>query len=337
MADISISILGLGRIGTSIGLALKRYNSSGGQHHFEITGYDSRPSYAKSAKKMDALDKSESRIGNAARKRDIIVISLPYAEVKTAYEVISPNLRDGAVILDTSVLKKPSLQWAEKYLSEETHLIGVTPIVNPAYIFDGVDETKRATEDLFDSGTILLMPRANCAKEAVELAANFSTLLGAAPHFLDPVEFDGLVAATEGLPSLLNVVYFYSLLKSQGWNDIQRVTNPAFGMLTSYLFDTHPDDLRDNWLNNRENLLRHTDGFIEALQGFRNFIAENDQNALEAVLVESAQEYEGWINRRHNASWDDARQPEISTGQTMMGSLFGSNIADRLTGKNKDD
>ena len=337
MSDISVTILGLGRIGTSMGLALKRYNRSGSQHHFNITGYDSRPGMVKTAQKMDAVDSIETKAFVAVRDRDIIVVALPYSEVKEAYELIAPDLREGAVILDTSVLKEPSLEWAKKQLPPTAHLVGVAPIIGPRYLFDGVDDAERAVEDYFDNGTMLLMPSVSCVPEAVELATNFSTLLGATPHFLDPLEFDGLSAATDGLPSLIGVVFFHTLLKSQGWNDVQRVTNPAFGMLTHWLFDTHPDDLRDSWVNNRDNLLRYTDEFLDMLGRFRDILARENRDALEAALISSSEEYEAWINRRYKANWDDTYKPDVASATgTIVSGLIGGKMARKLMGGDKD-
>ncbi|RMG86306.1 MAG: hypothetical protein D6712_07825, partial [Chloroflexi bacterium] len=152
-----------------------------------------------------------------------------------------------------------------------------------------------------------------------------------------PVEFDGLIAATEGLPALIGVAYFYTLLKSEAWGDLQRVTNPAFGMLTRHLFDTHPDDLRDQWLQNKDNLVRYTDAFIAMLRQFRNSIAEGNLDAIEAATIDAAQEYEAWINRRHNDEWDDDNPPALDGGSTLLSGLLGGKLADRLLGRNTDD
>ena len=51
-------------------------------------------------------------------------MNLPYEDLRGGYELIAPSLRDGVVILDTAVIKQPSLTWAEQYLGDEHHLIG---------------------------------------------------------------------------------------------------------------------------------------------------------------------------------------------------------------------
>ncbi len=337
MSEISVSILGLGKLGMSMALALQRYNRSGGKYHLKLTGYDSRQTLAKTANKKGIFDRVEFEASTAVRGQDIVVIAMPYAEVEATYQRISDDLRDDVVILDTSLLTQPSQKWSKKYLSEKTHLVTIAPVLNPKYLYEGLDDPELAREDAFDKGTMLIMPSARCPAEAVDLATNFAVLLGSKPHFLDPVEFDGLIAATEGLPALIGVAYFYTLLKSEAWGDLQRVTNPAFGMLTRHLFDTHPDDLRDQWLQNKDNLVRYTDAFIAMLRQFRNSIAEGNLDAIEAATIDAAQEYEAWINRRHNDEWDDDNPPALDGGSTLLSGLLGGKLADRLLGRNTDD
>ncbi len=340
MAEVSVAILGFGRIGTSIALALNRYNAGGGKHHFTLTGFDNRPGVEKAITKKKVVDTMARRAYDAVRDKDIIVIAMPYSDVEATYELIGADVRPGAVVLDMSPLKQPSLEWAKKHLPEGAHLVGVTPVVNGKYLFEGIDDHNYAREDLFDDGSVLLMPSPSCVKDAVELAVDFATLLGAAPHFVDLYEYDGLVAFVEGLPSLLGVAAFYSFYRSQGWHDGERMANPAFGVLTHHLFDTHPDDLRDRWLNNRDGLLRALDGLIGTLREFQTALYENDQNAVEAAVVEASEVYEQWYNRRLKNQWDDTGKQEKAPsglGQISQG-LMGSFLSGKLRGgKDSDD
>jgi len=198
-------------------------------------------------------------------------------------------------------------------------------------LYEGLDDLEHASADLFDNGGMLLMPAPSAAREAVELASDFASLLGATPHFLDPNEHDGLVAGTEGLPALLGVALFHTLSHNGGWGDAQRLTNPAFGLMTHHLFDTHPDDLRDALLNNRENVGRMLDELMLTLQNFRRTLYTGDRDALEAVLVDAAQEYNGWLNLRVSGKWDEESRPQQSSmGEIAMSGMLGGFLAKRL-------
>lgn len=331
---ITVGILGLGRTGTSIGLALKRYNArKDAQQQFVITAFDSNDASTATARSMNAVDQIARTPADAAADRDIVVIALPYGEVQGAYRAISSTLRPGVVILDASPLKLPSMGWAEKYLSAEAHLVGITPVLNSKYLFDGVDDTEHAAPDLFDKGTILLTPSASSATDAVELASGFSELLGASAHFVDPAEHDAWIAATEGLPALLGVAAFQTLRTSKSWGDAQRAGNPSLGRLTHHLFDTHPDDLRDLLLQDRHNLVHQIDELVETLRTLRGILAANDRAALEEAIIGSADDYSAWLNRRQNGRWDpNAAQDKPQARDVLMGGFLGGYLTKRLRG-----
>ncbi len=336
MADVSIAIYGLGRVGTSIGLALKRYNANHKDHAFTISGYDITSGNLKTAQKMNAIDKSSTRPEDIAAHQDMIVIAMPYSEVEAVYELINRDLRPGTVVIDLSTRKQKSIDWAQKNFSEEIHLICAAPIVNSKYLFEGADETARATDDLFDNGTFLIMPSIQAMKEAISLVSHFANVLGATPMFFDAAEYDALVASTEILPTLFGTVFFDMLTKSSGWNDAQRVTNSAMGMLSHHLFDTHPDDLRDMWLDSSDDLVHCVDEIIRRLHEYRTIIANKDRSAIEAALEQASKEYEVWINRRYNNRWQaDERmdQSTLSFG-SMIGNMFGGMIGGRKQDEN---
>ena len=102
MADLSIAILGLGKFGASIGLCLKEYMAKGGEHRFNIVGYDSNDAHEKAADKLGVVDKIHRKIFDAVRDVDIVVMAVPYEDVESAYQLIAPDLRDGVVVLDLS-------------------------------------------------------------------------------------------------------------------------------------------------------------------------------------------------------------------------------------------
>lgn len=338
MANVSVAVLGLGRIGASVMLALKRYNErKESKHHFDIVGADMRSGVRDDAAKVGITDRIERDLFTAAAKKDIVVLALPLAEMQDAYKAIATDLRAGAVVLDMSLLKQQSLAWAEKYLSKEVHMVGMTPIVNPKHLHDGLEDTQHAAADLFDKGSILLMPSTSCAKEAVELSSDFANILGAVPHFYDPAEHDGIIALTEGIPALLGLASFYTASQAAGWVDSQRVTNPAFGRLTHHLHDTHPDDIRDLFLQNRDSMLRQTDELLITLKALREIIAQNDQDSLEEALSTAADSYNTWINRRANNKWDDSKDEGGSSfSGNIMSGLMGGFLSKKLSG-NKGD
>lgn len=332
MANLTIAILGLDRLGVSIALRLRAYVEKGGQHRFETIGYDNREDFEKPARKLKVLGKVERKAYTAVERADIVVMNLPYEDLKAAYELIAPSLPDGVVVLDTAVIKEPSLRWAAEYLSAEQHWIGLTPVVNPAYMFEHDLSPEQASDDLLHDSVIYLTPSVTSMREAIDLAVNFSVILGGKPAFLDPAEHDSLRTLTEEMPQLLSIAAYTTAMNHMAWSDAQRLTNAPFGVLTRYLMTHHPDALRDEWMANSERLVRGIDELVRTLTDVRGRLAAEDESAVEAFLIEASDDYQEWINRRHRGEWEEHSSPKVRLDNTIAGTLFGGAITSKLFG-----
>ena len=336
MAKLNIAILGLDRLGLSIARRLRTYMKKGGQHQFALTGYDSREDFEKPARKQKVFDQVARKAYGAVEQADVVIMNLPYEDLRAGYELVAPALREGVVILDTAVIKQPSVQWAGQYLSDDQHWIGFTPVISPEYMFEHQLSPEFASDDYFHGGTIYLTPSATSIKEAIDLAVNFAIILGGKPHFLDPAEHDSLTTLTEEIPQLLSIAAYSTAMRHNAWADAQRLTNPPFNVLTRYLLTHHPDALRDEWLANSANLTRALDELLITLREVRNRLAEADESAVEAFLIAASDDYQEWINKRHKGEWDEQATQRVQYDTSLAGSLFGGAISRRLFGGSKD-
>ena len=329
---MTIAILGLDRLGVSIALRLRAYVEKGGQHQFELIGYDNREDFEKPARKLKVLDKVERKPHAAVERADLVIMNLPYEDLRAGYELIASSLPEGAVLLDSAVIKQPSMAWAGQFLSPEQHWIGFTPVVNSAYMFEHELSPDHASEDYLHDSMIYLTPSVRCMREAIELAVNFTLILGGKPAFLDPAEHDSLTAITEEIPQLLSIAAYSTAMGHNAWTDAQRLTNPPFNILTRYLLTHHPDALRDEWLANRERLTRGIDELLRILSDVRDRLAAGDEAAIEAFLISASDDYQEWINRRHKGEWDEQAEPSVQFDNSIASSLFGGAISKRLFG-----
>jgi cyclohexadieny/prephenate dehydrogenase len=77
MKTQTIAIIGLGREGSSVGLALKQSFPS-----LRFIGHDPERKVAEESKKLGAVDKVEWNLLNACAQADIIVLNVPLADLK---------------------------------------------------------------------------------------------------------------------------------------------------------------------------------------------------------------------------------------------------------------
>lgn len=332
MTTLNVAILGLDRVGASFGLALKRYAQENGKYQFNIAGYDAKSTHEKSAHKAGAVDRVEKSPEAAVKDAQIVLMNLPYDEVRNTYRLLANRLREGVVILDTSPIKGPSLQWAKEFLRGDVHVVGFTPLPAAKYLEDGGLSADHATADYFDNAPCLVVPAVDNLPEAIDLAYNVAYLIGAKPRFVDPSDYDTMMSLTDQLPRLLGIVMFYHVTRSESWNDLRYLTGSNFGLMSRSLHHEHPDGLRDQFYGNRQVLVRSIDQVIQYLQEVRNALASSNRDILEALLVKASADYEQWLNDRIRADWDKDKQDTYESSG-MLGMLVGENLAKRLTGK----
>ncbi len=328
MARVNVTIIGLQRLGASFGLALKRLaKSTDIKHEFVITGSDEESSVLKTAQKMGAIDQDIRNLESAVEKADLVFLAAPYGITADVFSIIGPALKPGAVVMDTSPLKLVSITWANKHFRRnaegqyEAYLVGVTPVVNPAYLDDPRRDTEAASADLFDNGQFIISPAPDCPQEAVQLIAELTDLLKIKAHFVDPAEHDGLIAGMESLPILLQFALFRSLSGSKAWGDLQRLGNADFALATHRLVEGTPEDLSAPLTLNRDNTVRALENLIGTLDEIRDLFLAGDDEMVAQAFADAMERYERWQIARRSNNWGDRPSaPRVET-PGLMGSL----------------
>jgi prephenate dehydrogenase len=338
MAQVNVALIGLDRLNGSFGLAIKHLSQTA--HQFTVTGSDEDRSVMDKAKELGAIDHATRDMDAAVENAELVFISMPYAVMIDIYAALGPVLKPGAVVVDLSLLKQPSIEWADKYFRKaadgqaQAYLVGVTPVINPAYLNDPSSNLDGAKVDLFDDGTLIIAPSAVCSPDAVRLITDLAGLMNVKVHFMDPAEHDGLIAGTEGLPLLLQVALFRTLSTSPGWEDLKRLTNPAF-VLATYRLET--DTAEDFGLfidKNRANNIRLLEALSQTLDEMIGVLRHGDQLTAGELFSDSATQYVKWEADRGRNKWvDEGEMPRPPS--RFFGGLGGMLIPSR--GKKQDD
>lgn len=315
MKTQTITIIGLDRIGASIGLALKKSSLA-----VTLVGHDADAAKGKLAKDVvQAVDQAEWNLVSAARRADILVITSPVADLASILQIIGTELQEHTLVLDFSGLKRLGLSLAEQHL-RQGHYVGAVPILAADYLVDGRSDPTAATPDLFRNSAFCLMPAPNAEPQAVETAVNFGLLLGALPYFIDPDEYDSLVQGSDTLPSLVSLAMFNTLQKATGWRDMLRFAGQPFTLMTLPLANAR--DIPLHALNNPQATLRWLDALLDELKTVRRLVAEENEELLSAYAEQLATEREKWLQARQKNDWDERRSPPIRP-RTMSEHLFG--------------
>jgi prephenate dehydrogenase len=329
--SVQITIIGLNRIGASIGLALASQKQK-----IVRFGHDREPETMRKAQKLGAVDQTSFNLPASAEKADAVVLAVPVDEIHLTLESIAPVLKPGAVVIDTSPLIVPVTQWAVELLPPERYFVTMTPSLNPAYINEADQETPHA--DLFQNSLAIITGPAGVDEDAMKLATDLATLLGANPLFADPYEADGLLAATHLLPKLAAAALVQATVSQPGWNEARKVAGQAYAVHTSPVKNLDENKgLGQSALHNRENALRVLDNLIASLQTLRGHIEANDQDALTHYLEEAQIGRETWWQQRLKSDWTlGEKPPEAPSTAEIYGRLIGLGRKREPKDKDKD-
>jgi prephenate dehydrogenase len=311
-----ISIVGLGLIGGSIGLALRQAELAS-----SVIGHDREHLANREAKKLGAVDRAEWNLISACEGSDFIILATPVGAIEETLKAIGPYLRPGCVVMDTASLKGPVVAWAAQHLSDQVHFVGGDPILSATIRGQGGLAAARA--DLFKGGLFCLVPPATTDSDAVKLAADLVSLLGAKPFFLDVEEHDGLLAAVDHMPMLLALAMVETLIRQPAWRELRKVAGPAFEASTQ-LITPSSVGYSDLFVLNRDNVVRWIDELVASLDSIRGALVEEEMEALLDRFLTAQEERQKWLADRATGEWNEELRAEMPPRMSIMDSLFGT-------------
>lgn len=281
MSDkVRITIVGMGAIGTSIGMALKK-----AKPEVEITGHDKEHATAGRARKRGAVDRTDWNLISACENADATIIATPVAEVKDTLAAAGQYVKSGSLVMDTASVKAPVLKWAEESLAEGASFVGGSPV-----LFGGAREMD---PELFSGTVFCLCPAVSASPEAVAWASELVVALGAAPFFVDATEHDGLMAAAGHLPILLAASLLKVVSASTAWREVARLAGDRFADATMPVRGDAAAH-RELCQGNAQNILRWLDLFQAQLAELRQAIVDGDGSVLEEVFEAALQARDEW-------------------------------------------
>jgi prephenate dehydrogenase len=317
--SIQITIIGLGQVGASIGLALVNQKEK-----LLRVGHDADPLASKEAEKLGAVDKTHLNLFAAVENADIVVLAVPVDEVRKTLELIAKDLKEGCVVLDTATIQVAGIQWAAELLPEDRHYITLTPTINPAYLMDMNTGVQAAHADLFKDSMVIISAPSGADSDAIKLAADMTTLMGAKSYFCDPLEADGLLAASELLPKLTAAALLLCTQEQPGWREARKLTGAPYALGSApVLRMDETKELGQSALLNKENSARMLGYLIENLQTLRQNILDEDEEALKKALDKAVNGRAEWWEQRRRMDWEINMTPATPTLGDVLGRLVG--------------
>ncbi len=214
-----VTIVGMGLIGTSIGLGLKKAKLD----EIELLGTDMDSSASGKASRKGAVDKINRNLAASVEGARLVILATPVMAMKEVMQVIGSSLEEGCTVTDTGSTKAEIMGWAKEYLPSHVSFVGGHPMAGKEQ--SGPDA---AEDSLFQGTTYCILPGDGARPEAVKTVTSLAEALGATPLFMDVQEHDSFVAAASHLPMVLSTALVTSLAKSPSWPEISSLASSGF-------------------------------------------------------------------------------------------------------------
>ncbi|CAN5670531.1 prephenate dehydrogenase/arogenate dehydrogenase family protein [soil metagenome] len=276
-----VAIVGLGLIGGSIGLGLKKWsaeNAKGTDQALEIIGFDADIDQQQYAKKLNAVDRAEWDLSKAIRDADVVIVAVPVLAMKETFINIAPHLKAGAVVTDVGSTKSDVLEWAKTELPRTVSFVGGHPMAGKTQSIEGAEAT------LFKGATWCVCPLPTAKEDAIRNVLGMIAALEAESYFIDAHEHDGHVAGVSHLPFMLSAALVNAVSKDPSWRDMKTLTSSGFrdaSRLASGSATMH----RDIAISNRDAVGRWIDEAIKQLQTAREALDRHETTGPDELLT----------------------------------------------------
>ncbi len=260
-----VAIIGMGLIGGSIGLALRKKRAA-----VKVIGYDPAGGVCDRACRIGAIDQCYGTLEDTVRGAELVILATPVGAMQRLLQELAPVLSPGTVVTDVASTKAQVISWAEELLPENVAFVGGHPMAGREV--SGIDA---ADATLFHERIYCLTPTARTCPAAVSKVCSLVEILGARVRFLDAPAHDEQVAAISHLPFLASVALMNTVAEDGTWHDAALLAASGFRD-ASRLAAGSPEMYRDICLTNSPAIVGWLDKYIESLQVLREHVAEHD-------------------------------------------------------------
>ena len=267
----SVAIIGVGLIGGSWALALKKYFSD-----ITILGVDNNQSHLEEALRLGLIDKAVDL--DAAAQSDLVFVSIPVGAASGVLVSLLDKVGENTLIMDAGSTKSALCQSISDH-PNRSHLLAAHPIAGTE--FSGPTAAKA---DLFDGKLMILC---EIEKTAIRLQENILTAfqkIGMRLRYMDPESHDKHVAYVSHLSHVSSFMLGKTVMdKEADDRNIFDLAGSGFAS-TVRLAKSSPEMWGPIFLQNKEHLSHTLEAYISNLQKFKTLIDNEDLEALTSEM-----------------------------------------------------
>jgi len=276
-----VTIIGVGLLGGSIGLALKR------RFRAHVAGVGRRQASLDEALRRGTIDEAFLDAAAPASRSDLVILATPVRAFEAHLRAIAPVLKPSCLVTDVGSTKAVVVASAQRVFRR-----GRCPFVG-SHPMAGSEQrgSAFAREDLLEGTLCLITPTARTADADVAAVEALWSDLGMRVMRMTPAAHDRAVAAISHLPHALSALLM--LLPAEG--DL-KLSAGGFRDMTR-LSAGDVEMWRDIFLTNPKAVAAALDRFGRSLAKLREAIARGDAAKIEKLLTQARRRRQDFANR----------------------------------------
>lgn len=265
-----VAIIGVGLIGGSLALVLKRDGLAG-----EIVGIGRGLPNLEAAKRLGIVDSFTRDIGEGVKDADLVVVAVPVLKIAETIRQAAAHLKPGCIVTDVGSVKGAVITEVEAVVPEGVHFVPGHPIAGTEH-----SGAEAAFPELYIGRKCILTPTPKTDKAALDAVKLMWEATGATVAVMDAALHDMILAAVSHLPHMIA----YTLVNTVGDMEdsgVDALSYSAGGFRDfTRIASSSPEMWSDICAMNKEQILKTIDGFKRRLDGLRQLIEKEDLPAL---------------------------------------------------------
>lgn len=270
-----VTIVGLGLIGGSLGMAIKNKKLA------RVIGLTREKSKAALAVKLKAVDYASTNIRGLIQDADIIFICYPIHLIIPEIKKLVQFMKPGMIITDVGSTKELIVKEAEKAMPRGVYFVGGHPMAGKENV--GLEE---AEKDLLEGKNYILTKTSRTNDRALNTLKSLISKLGAKVHVFSPDVHDRIVAGISHMPVAVAAALVSSVLESGKLSD-DMVDFAASGFQdTTRIASGDPDLGTDMFTTNKIAVLSSLNSFKKALSEIERLIRQGNAAMIREKLLQ---------------------------------------------------
>lgn len=279
----NVLIIGVGLIGGSLGLALKK-----NQLVKKVMGVGRSQSNLDDAIRMGALDEVVS-LEAGVPQADLIVICVPVAQTEKILREIHPHLKPSALITDVGSTKMDVVEAAKNALLDDVvQFVPAHPIAGSAQ-----HGATAAKADLFENRQVIICPLQENGAARVEQMTRLWKSVGANLFTMSAIQHDAVFAAVSHLPHVLSYALMLQVANAEDAPTKFRHAGAGFRDFTR-IAASSPEMWRDICMANRGAILKELDSYMAVVSHLQALLKDKDSQSLEKLFAKASDSRKKW-------------------------------------------